>query len=177
MTFTINASLQNKRLHKLICTFLLSRNYFNMGIREEEVEVDWDVRSKIFQDCFLLTEIMQTFFIIVFNFRFPQLSLSVPFREDSHSSCAQDVQWCFLMLIFGNVLSCKAQQWVNIITGFLWCFSQFRNTYRENFAWLRKIYKLYIILGHHLIILKHLNEPKCLFTLPGLIFMTTGLRC
>lgn len=116
-------------------TFLLSRNNFNMGIGEEEVEVDWYVCSKIFQDCFLLAKIMQTYFCLCFQHQFspevPQFSLSVPFREDSHSSCAQDVQWCFLMLIFGNVLSCKAQQWVNIITGFLWRFSQFRDTYRE----------------------------------------------
>lgn len=34
--------------HELIFTFLLSRNNFNMGIGEKEIEVDWDVRSKIF---------------------------------------------------------------------------------------------------------------------------------
>lgn len=38
-----------------------------MGIGEEEVEVDWDVRSKIFQDCFLLTEIIQTYFLLLFS--------------------------------------------------------------------------------------------------------------
>lgn len=80
MTFTINASLQNKRLHKLICTFLLSRNYFNMGIREEEVEVDWDVRSKIFQDCFLLTEIMQTYFYYCFQFQISSTYLICTFQ-------------------------------------------------------------------------------------------------
>lgn len=32
-----------------------------MGIGEEKIEVDWDVGSKIFQDCFLLTEIMQIY--------------------------------------------------------------------------------------------------------------------
>lgn len=31
-----------------------------MGIREEEVEVDWDIRSQILKKCFLLTEIKQT---------------------------------------------------------------------------------------------------------------------
>lgn len=53
---------QNEKLHKLICTFLLSRNNFHMRIGKEKVKMDWDVRSKIFQDCFLLTEMMQTYF-------------------------------------------------------------------------------------------------------------------
>lgn len=55
-----------------------------MGIREKEVEVDWDVRSKIFQDCFLLAKIMQTYFCYCFQHEFSpkvaQLILSLPFR-------------------------------------------------------------------------------------------------
>lgn len=91
MSFMVNASP-----HKIICTFLLSRNNFNMGIGEEKVKVDRDVCSKVFQDCFLLTEIMQMYFLLlfltsIFSQKVPQLSLSVPFREDSHASCAQDV--------------------------------------------------------------------------------------
>lgn len=35
------------------------------------------------------------------------------------------------MLIFGDMLGCKAQQRIDIITGFLWRFSQFRDTYKE----------------------------------------------
>lgn len=41
-------------------TFLFSRNHFHVGIREEEVEVDWDICAQILQKCFLLTEIKQT---------------------------------------------------------------------------------------------------------------------
>lgn len=88
-----------------IDTFLFSRNHFHVGIGEEEVEVDWDVCSQILKKCFLLT-----------------------FRKDSHSGRAQDVQGGFLVLVFGNVLGCEAQQWIDIITGFLRCFSQFRDT-------------------------------------------------
>ena len=40
-------------------TFLLAGNYFHVGIREQEVEVDWDVRPKIFKKCLLLAEMKQ----------------------------------------------------------------------------------------------------------------------
>lgn len=53
---------------------------------------------------------------------------TVPFGEDSHSGCAQDVQGCFLVFVFGNVLGSKAEQWMDIITGFLGCFSQIRDS-------------------------------------------------
>lgn len=40
-----------------------------MGIREKEVEVDWDVCAQIFQKRFLLTEIKQKMFakLIIMN--------------------------------------------------------------------------------------------------------------
>lgn len=41
----------------LLFTFLFPRNHFHMGVREEEVEVDWDVCSQILKECFLLAEI------------------------------------------------------------------------------------------------------------------------
>lgn len=44
----------------LLFTFLFPRNHFHMGVREEEVEVDWDVCSQILKKCFLLTEIQQS---------------------------------------------------------------------------------------------------------------------
>lgn len=56
---TQGPSKPNASYCKFIFTFLLSRNHFNMGIGEEEVKVDWDVRSKIFQDGLLLTEMTQ----------------------------------------------------------------------------------------------------------------------
>lgn len=43
----------------LLFTFLFSRNHLHVGIREKEVEVDWDVRAQILKKCFLLTEIKQ----------------------------------------------------------------------------------------------------------------------
>lgn len=136
----------------ILFTFLFSRDHFHMGIWEKEVEVDWNVCTQIFQKCFLLTEIRQIQSInqsmscflshlqsaVTFNTycSFKQncgenSGTSAPnllFRENSHSSCAKDVQRCFLVFVFGDMLGCKAQQWINIVTCFLGRFSQLRDS-------------------------------------------------
>ncbi len=52
-----------------------------------------------------------------------------PFRQDSHSCGAQDVERRFLVLVLRDVLSSKAQQRADVVAGLVWCGCILWNTW------------------------------------------------
>lgn len=54
-----------------------------------------------------------------------------PFRKNSHSSCAEDVERRLFVFCPWYMLCSKVQEWRNVITDFLWRGSKFWNAYRK----------------------------------------------
>lgn len=48
-----------------------------------------------------------------------------PFRKDSHSSCAENVERRLFVFCPWDMLCSKVQEWGNVITDFLWRGSKF----------------------------------------------------
>lgn len=94
-----------------------------MGVREQEVEIHRNVSPQILQQGLLLAANKHNLLAQVAAF--PQHASNMcdrtPFRQDSHSRSAQDIERRFLVLVFRDVLSSEAQQRADVVAGLVWC--------------------------------------------------------